>query len=114
MQIALAILAVSTVWLFPLVVSCLVSLVYDPVVTIRKRGTGRVIEHCTKVYYSYRWKTTVVKKDVCPLCKRSNSRCCVIVNPVTGYRIHFPRGTARAYFNSILRNKKTANSRGVL
>ncbi len=83
----LAIPLILFVWLMPLAITALVNFLYEPATEL-KRGVGKMINRGVLVFYKYRYRTTMVHKDVCPLCHESNMRCRVTINPITGVRSH--------------------------
>lgn len=91
MTIATYILAIILVWLMPLALTSIVDYFYTPVQVAKIQGERKVIHYATTVYYRYQYRTTVIRKKVCPLCHKTNSRCKAIINPISGRRIHIPR-----------------------
>lgn len=79
---------VMSVWLCPILITSIIGLMYDPVVKVKRSGTGKVLNMCVLVFYKWRRRTLMVKKEICPLCHRSDMRCRVTIHPITGVRMH--------------------------
>lgn len=82
------ILLLPLLWLFPFTVVVIVNLLFEPAVTLKKSVKQKMINMGVLVFYRWGRRTVMVKKDICPLCKRSGLRCRVTIHPVTGMRSH--------------------------
>lgn len=85
------IVAIVLVWAMPLAITSVTDYFYTPVQLFKIKGERKIIHYTTTVYYRYQYRTTAIRKQVCPLCHKTNSRCRAYVNPITGMRLHIPR-----------------------
>lgn len=97
----LMVLVIPLVWLGPLVVTAVVSSIYDPAAKLKRVGTGKVINRGVLIFYTLRRWKTMRRVDVCPLCKKRHMRCRVTINTITGRRSHVSLvASRRGYFRS--------------
>lgn len=89
-------LAIVFTWVMPLAIIAIVNLIYEPVVKMKRSGTAKIINRCVLVFYKFRHRTTMHRKEVCPLCKKSGMRCRVTINPITGVRSHVSLNAMRS------------------
>lgn len=104
--------AIAFAWILPVVIVGILKAIYEPLVKLKRSGTAKMINRCVLVFYKFRFRSTMHRKDKCPLCKKVGMRCRVKINPITGMHTHVSLNAmrsmrARGYSSSTFGTRRT-------